>query len=76
MTTPNTSDNAVTAFTARWQASGAAERANYQRFLSELCEVLDLPRPEPTKPKVEDNAYVFGLSAFRVDHCGKSAAGR
>ena len=37
-------------FIARWQASGAAERANYQLFLSELCDVLDVPRPDPTTP--------------------------
>ena len=35
-------------FITRWQASGAAERANYQLFLSELCDVLDAPRPDPT----------------------------
>jgi hypothetical protein len=27
-------------FIARWRSSGAAERANYQLFLSELCDVL------------------------------------
>jgi hypothetical protein len=35
-------------FIARWQASGAAERANCQPFLSELCDVLNTPRPDPT----------------------------
>jgi hypothetical protein len=29
---------AVTAFIARWQGSGAAERANFQLFLSELSD--------------------------------------
>ncbi|MCB0233155.1 MAG: class I SAM-dependent DNA methyltransferase, partial [Anaerolineae bacterium] len=46
-------------FIARWQASGAAERANYQLFLSELCDVLDLPRPNPTVPDEAGNVYVF-----------------
>ncbi len=46
-------------FIARWQASGAAERANYQLFLSELCDVLDTPRPDPTTPDEAVNAYVF-----------------
>ncbi len=46
-------------FIARWQASGAAERANYQLFLSELCDVLDAPRPDPTTPDEASNAYVF-----------------
>lgn len=49
-------------FIARWQASGAAERANYQLFLSELCDVLDAPRPDPTTPDEAGNAYVFEKS--------------
>ncbi|WP_281275030.1 hypothetical protein [Geomonas oryzae] len=35
-----TTPSAVTDFLLRWEASGAAERANYQLFLSELCDVL------------------------------------
>jgi hypothetical protein len=30
----------VTAFIERWARSGAAERANYQIFLVELCHLL------------------------------------
>jgi hypothetical protein len=50
MTTP------IDHFIARWQASGAAERANYQLFLSELCDALDVPRPDPTTPDEHANA--------------------
>jgi hypothetical protein len=32
----------------RWDPSGGAERANYQLFISELCDVLKVPRPAPT----------------------------
>ena len=49
----------VQSFITHWQASGAAERANYQLFLSELCDVLDVPRPNPATPDGADNAYVF-----------------
>ena len=76
MTTPNKIDEQAAAFIARWQASGAAERANYQLFLSELCEVLDLPRPEPTKPKVEDNAYVFERDVTFQNLDGTTSIGR
>lgn len=38
------------AFLARWGASGGAERADYQIFLAELCDLLEIPRPEPTRP--------------------------
>ena len=51
--------SAVSAFIARWQASGAAERANYQLFLSELCDLLGVPRPDPTRPDDRDDAYLF-----------------
>ena len=43
----------------RWEASGAAERANYQLFLCELCDVLGVPRPEPAKADSSHNSYVF-----------------
>lgn len=38
-------------FLAKWQASGGAERANYQHFLVELCGVLGVPRPDPSVPE-------------------------
>jgi hypothetical protein len=46
-------------FIERWARSGGAERANYQLFLAELCQVLDVPRPEPTVEDDSQNAYVF-----------------
>lgn len=76
MTTLNSSETSIGSFVVRWQASGAAERANYQLFLSELCEVLDLPRPEPTKPKVEDNAYVFERDVTFQNLDGTTSIGR
>ncbi len=55
----NSHISAISSFIARWTASGAAERANYQLFLSELCDALDLPRPDPTVDDETHNAYVF-----------------
>jgi len=49
-------------FVERWQRSEAAERANYVLFLSELCDFLDLPRPEPTQADEHRNTYVFEKS--------------
>jgi hypothetical protein len=35
-------------FITRWTArEGGAERANYQMFLTELCDVLGVARPDP-----------------------------
>lgn len=46
-------------FIQRWQDSGAAERSNSQLFLSELCDLLEVPRPDSAKATVEADAYVF-----------------
>lgn len=51
--------DALESFIARWQKSGGTERANYQLFLTELCELLDLPKPDPAGDDTRDNAYVF-----------------
>ncbi|MCX6033112.1 MAG: hypothetical protein NT169_27985 [Chloroflexi bacterium] len=53
----------IAPFIARWRDSGAAERANYQLFLSELRDVLEVARPQPTTPDEAANAYVFEKSA-------------
>jgi len=39
----------VKIFIDRWEKSGAAERANYQIFLSELCTLLNVAPPEPAQ---------------------------
>jgi hypothetical protein len=46
-------------FIERWQASGAAERANYQLFFSELCDLLGVPPPQPQTADPRHNSYVF-----------------
>ena len=50
---------ALDAFVGRWQASAASERSNYQLFLIELCELLDVGRPEPATSEPEEDKYVF-----------------
>ncbi|HEY8566385.1 MAG TPA: DNA methyltransferase [Beijerinckiaceae bacterium] len=50
----------IDAFIARWTArEGGAERANYQMFLSELCDVLGVARPDPAGVERGQNDYVF-----------------
>lgn len=57
-------DIAIQDFISRWKASGGAERANYQLFLTELCEVLGVPHPDPTVEEEPDNKYVFEKNVF------------
>jgi hypothetical protein len=49
----------IVAFIARWRDASGSERANYQLFLTELTEALDLPRPQPATGQARDDAYVF-----------------
>lgn len=56
-----------TAFIEKWQKSGASERANYQLFLAELCDLLGVPRPDPAGPDDQDNAYVFERAVTFTD---------
>ena len=64
------------AFIARWRQSGAAERADYQLFLSELCDLLAVARPDPSRADDQGNAYVFER-AVHFDHGdGTHSAGR
>jgi hypothetical protein len=51
----------IQSFITRWQKSGGAERANYALFLSELCDLLEVPRPDPTQQEDDENPYIFGL---------------
>ncbi|NOY83089.1 MAG: hypothetical protein GXP31_18980 [Kiritimatiellaeota bacterium] len=64
--TPDT----VEQFIVRWKSSGAAERANHQLFITELCDVLDVPRPEPATPDDDRNAYVFERAVRFTDGTG------
>jgi len=50
----------VKRFIARWSGQeGGQERANYALFLSELCDVLGVARPEPAAADHSTNDYVF-----------------
>ncbi len=56
----------VESFIQRWTArEGGAERANYQMFLSELCDVIDVARPEPAGAERAANDYVFERAVKR-----------
>jgi hypothetical protein len=68
--------NAGSSFITRWKNSAAAERANYQLFLSELCELLEMPRPEPAQADDEQNAYVFERAVTFHNGDGSTSTGR
>jgi len=64
-------------FIDRWSARrGGAERANYQMFLTELCEALELPRPDPASDDNRSNDYVFERGVKRRESEGVASTTR
>jgi hypothetical protein len=53
------SPESVGDFIEKWRESGANEESNLQLFVSELCEVLGVDRPDPARPDTRANDYVF-----------------
>ena len=65
----------ASSFIQRWQTSAAAERANYQLFLSELCDYLEVPRPNPAVGDTRLDQYVFERPVTFRHPNGLSSAG-
>ena len=58
----------IEAFIDKWShARGGAERANYQMFLSEFCQAVDVPSPDPASDDTNTNDYVFERGVKRRD---------
>ena len=70
------SPEVLASFVARWSASGAAERANCQPFLAEMCDLIGVPKPEPTKADNSQNAYVFERDVTFHNQDGTTSPGR
>ena len=65
----------VDGFIARWSASAAAERANKDLFLTELCDVLGVDRPEPSTGEDERDQYVFEKGALLLKDGQRTSTG-
>lgn len=63
----------IDAFITRWANSGAAERSNYALFISELCDILGVNRPDPSVENNAQNAYVIDRSFTHSDKSGKTS---
>ena len=69
------SDAGLDAFIARWGTSAGAERANYQLFLAELCDLLGVPRPDPSVADEAANHYVFDKAVTFQNPDGNTSTG-
>lgn len=67
----------VDTFIKRWSnREGGQERANYSLFLTEFCDVLGVPHPDPAGSSHEFNDYVFERRVERQLADGTTEAGR
>ena len=66
----------IDTFIRRWETASGSELANYQIFVGDLCALLDVEKPEPSRDQAAENAYVFerGITFTHVD--GSTSAGR
>ncbi len=48
-----------TQFIAKWSKASGSERANYQLFITGLCDLIGVEQPDPAREDTRDNAYVF-----------------
>lgn len=46
-------------FIQKWNGASGSERANYQLFFNDLCELLGVDKPQPAQADDAHNAYVF-----------------
>lgn len=69
--------DSVEQFIKRWEGhEGGAERANYGMYLSELCDVLGVPRPDPAQATTAENDYVFERAVKLTGLDGSVSTGR
>ena len=69
--------DALARFMARWdEGDGGQERANYGLFLLELCDLLQVPRPEQASSDVASNAYTFERAVTFREPDGSASTGR
>ena len=72
MTAP---EERILKFIGDWSESGGGERSNCQPFLTELCDLLDVPHPDPAKPENGLNAYVFERAVPLYHEGGRQTTG-
>ncbi|WP_237061814.1 class I SAM-dependent DNA methyltransferase [Microbulbifer zhoushanensis] len=75
---PHVEAEGVQAFISRWkntQGSGA-ELADFQSFLRDLCDALNLPKPDPKSDASKANEYIFERPVDIYDATGAAKPGK
>ncbi len=68
-------EDRIDAFIARWAASSAAERANFQSFAAELCDLLGVDRPGVAGGDPVLNRYRFEYPVRFANPDGSTSTG-
>jgi hypothetical protein len=63
-------------FLNKWADTGASERANFQPFCDDLCDLIGGERPDGSKPDETENAYVFEKQVPLHQPDGSATTGR
>ncbi len=69
-------EDEVEAFITRWRVSEGAERAAYAQFLSELCRLIGVERPQPPTSDSDAVTYRFEYPVRFPDGRGGHTTGR
>ena len=64
----------IESFIERWSQSGGSERANFQQFLIELTQLLDVPAPKPATADAQNDDYRFERPVTFI-HTGTQSRG-
>ncbi len=64
----------IDTFIERWEGSGGSERANFQSFANDLCDVLGVERPKPATEEASADAYRFERPVT-MQHTGTQSHG-
>lgn len=63
-------------FIDRWAKSSGAERANFQLFTAELCDLIGVAHPDPATEETALNDYTFERTVTFRQADGATSAGR
>ena len=66
----------VEGFILKWSQSGGSELGSSQMFITDLCSLIGVPSPNPPRPDLQDNAYVFEKAVERTGPTGRKSSAR
>ena len=66
----------VEGFILKWSKSGGSELGSSQLFITDLCSLIGVATPDPPRPDLADNSYVFEKGVERTGPTGRKSTAR